>query len=91
MLRFLLSVLALVSGLAVPGTVAARDLGPSGTAIGALAEAAQTTTAEVPNAARILARPATPRERGFVIVRPSLAAFTVPVPTVILGSDRALE
>ncbi|MBU6266392.1 MAG: hypothetical protein KGN34_02545 [Sphingomonadales bacterium] len=89
MLRFLLSLLALISGLAVPGMAEARLYGPSETEIGAPANPVQAAPAEARHAALIPARPCFRLRRGIPVVRPGLA-FAVPAP-VLVGIDRARE
>jgi len=89
MLRFLLSLLALVSGLAVPGMAEARLYGPSETEIGVLAEVAQAAPAEVRSVAQVMPRPQARPLRSLPVIRPGLA-YVSPAP-VHIGIDRARE
>ena len=91
MLRFLLSLLALVSGLAVPGMADARVFGPCGTQIGAAAELnaeAQASTAQIG------AQPGQRPAQSLQSLVPALAytpASVTAAPTVLIGSDRARQ
>lgn len=89
MLRFLLSLLALVSGLAVPGMAEARLYGPSETEIGARAEVAEAAPAEDLRIALAAPRPQARPLRSIPVVRPGLA-YVSPAP-VHIGIDRARE
>ncbi|MDE2405428.1 MAG: hypothetical protein KGM17_12240 [Sphingomonadales bacterium] len=89
MLRFLLSLLALVSGLAVPGMADARAFGASETEIGVLADAVPPAPAEAAHAALLPARPSAGPAQRIRVVRPTLAV-AAPAP-VLIGIDRARE
>ena len=89
MIRLLLSLLALITGVAVPGMAQARDFGACGTEIGAQAEVGQAAAAEVVQPARCVALAVAPtpleseprwREATGPVIRP-----------VLIGIDRARQ
>ena len=91
MLRFLLSVLALVSGLAVPGTADARAFGPCETEIGARVEIGAEAQATVAHAAVLSARRPSPRLQPETPVVWLSTDFAPAIPAVLIGIDRARE
>ena len=91
MLRFLLSLLALVSGLAVPGTADARAYGPCETEIGARVEAPAEAPVAVSHAAVLSARQPSPRPLLETPVDWLAAGYAPAIPAVLIGIDRARE
>ena len=88
MIRLLLSLLALITGVTVPGMAQACDFAGSSTEIGAQADAGEQASVETAQP-QVLPTFAAPASRE---VAPAVRAFTAPrAPTVLIGIDRARQ
>lgn len=88
MIRLLLSLLALILGLVVPGMAEARVYGVCETEIGAAAETAREAPVVAPQAMALITRPGTPGLFHEAPLTPRTTNAPAPA-TVLIGIDRA--